>query len=456
MPMAVGSALGGMITLIGTPPNLLISNYRVEAGKAPFDFFAFAPVGITLTIITGLLIIIFLWRLLPKRNNIAEHEDVLVQIKDYVTEVTITKSSSLVGKDMSDIEKISDIEVGLLGFIRKNKKNLDIRRRDKFQENDILIIEAVHGDLNQLIRRYKLKLVHEKKIVADMLRSETISVIEAVVSLNSPLVDKSARSLKLRSRFFINLLAIAREGASIKERLLQASLHAGDVLLLQGYRSNINEATAELGLLPLMKRDLKIGLKTNVILPALCFLCAIVFVSMQILAVEIAFLIAVVILVVARVIDYREVYSFIDWPIIVLLGAMIPLGSALQTSGGTSLIATSFLSIIGDYPSYIVIGSILIVTMLLSAIMNNVTTAIVMAPVAIAVARAKGLDIDPFLMAVVVGSSCSFLTPIGHQNSILIMGPGGYTFWDYFKFGFIIEIIVIIVAVPSILLFWPC
>lgn len=455
MPLSFATILGGMITKIGTPPNLLISSYRESITGSPFSMFDFTPTGLSVAI-GGLLFIIFIgWRFIPERRKASADNRELYQIQDYISEILIPAKSPVVGMTRQQLEDLILGDFSILGMIRGRQKKLAISPDAELKANDILIIEASHEDLNRLVVKGRLELYHGDIIVPESLKGEDISTIEAVVTPGSRIQGRSWQRLRVRSRLNLNLLAVARAGQSIKNRLNHINFNPGDVLLIQGNTENLQENVVNLGLVPLAERTIHLGFKRNILFPLGLFIGGILLASFQILRVEIAFTFVVVAMVGLNLIPMRQVYKNIDWSIIVMLGALIPLGSALQTTGAAKMIGAMLLSITGGGGSIVlVLGLLLILTMTLSDLMNNAATAVVMAPIGADVANLLHMNPDPFLIAVSIGASCSCLTPISHQNNTLVMGPGGYQFFDYLWLGIPLEVVVLITAIPALLYFW--
>ncbi len=455
MPLAFSSILGGLITLIGTPPNILISAFRMQYLGKPYSMFDFAPVGLAACIAGVIFIVLIGWRLLPRaRMTIKTTEDTF-NFSDYITEVRITKDSIFTNDTLEKFEKYSEGNIVVLGIIREGRKRLRLKLDEILQENDILIIETSSIDLEKLLQSTKLEIVGSEKISTEMLSSEHVEVAEVVVPPNSSLIGRSVQRLRLRSYYGINLLALAREGLPVNRRLSNVGLKAGDVLLLQGRSDNLTENINELGFLPLAERGLKIGLPRTAYLPLIIFILALIVAARGMLPVTIAFGVAILAMILLNILPVRRIFESIDFSVLVLLGAMIPVGNALQSSGGTQTIANLLLAISDHMPGWFILGLVLIITMTLSDIMNNAATAVVMAPIAATIAQSLHYNVDPFLMAVAVGSSCAFLTPIGHQNNTLVMGPGGYRFGDYWRMGLPLEILIIFVSLPMIEWVWP-
>jgi di/tricarboxylate transporter len=454
MPIAFASLLGGMTTLIGTPPNIIIATFRADAVGAPFGMFDFAPVGVVIAGAGIVYIALIGWRLLPKRTADKSEED-LFNIDDYITEVMVTKDSKILGKQVGSLRVTDGADVQLLGIVRNNIRMHIPGKQEVLQENDILIIETDTDDLKLLIAETGVVLVGDKLLYKSAKGSEKISFMEAIVMADSPLLGRTASGLRMRSRYELNLLAVARREQKILRRLDRVIFRSGDVLLLQGYEETLRDRIGELGCLPLAKRALQLKHSRKIPLALGLFVASIFLVVMGWFPVQVAFPMAAVAMVLSGVISPKDVYTSIDWPVIVLLGAMIPVGTAMETSGGAEMIAGGILSLGEEVPSWAMLGIIMVITMFLSDIINNAATVVLMAPIAISVALATGSSIDPYLMAVAIGGSSAFLTPIGHQSNTLVMGPGGYAFGDYWRMGLLLELIILIVGVPLIMMIWP-
>lgn len=454
MPIAFASILGGMMTLIGTPPNIIVATFRAEATGAAFGMFDFTPVGLSVAVAGLLFITLVGWRLLPKREPQESSKD-LFEIENYITEVRITKDSKLKGMTFGEIDEMVDGELMALGLVRKKVRMHAPSPSEELKTNDILILEADTETLKSFIDETGVKLVGGKQFRKDAKGSEDIEIMEAVVMAGSPLIDKTAASLQMRTRFGLNLLAVARREKQIRRRIDKVRFEVGDVLLLQGRSINIQDAITAMNCLPLAERDLKIGKPRQVIVALAIFVAAIATVVAGLLPVQIAFAMAAVTMIISKILPLKDVYKHIDWPVIVLLGAMIPVGDAFETSGGADLITRQMVALGQDFPVWVLLGTVMILTMFLSDLINNAATVVLMAPIAIKIAETLTVSADAFLMAVAVGGSCAFLTPIGHQSNTLVMGPGGYRFSDYWKMGLPLEVIIIAAGVPLILLFWP-
>jgi len=454
MPIAFASLLGGMTTLIGTPPNIIIATFRSVETGLPFGMFDFSPVGIVLTLVGIAFITLLGWRIIPKRTE-KESEKELFDIEDYITEVEVIKDTKIEGIRISELASITKSDVQILGLVRNKKRIHPPYYAETFQVNDIIIIETEADELKVFLEDSGTKLVGNEKTSKDAEGSDKITITEAVVMADSSLIKRTASSLCMRDRYGINLLAVARRDKKIHRRMDHVIFETGDVLLLQGQESILNDTITYIGCLPLAKRELRLGYKTKILMALGIFAAAIVLVVANLLPVQVAFTMAAIVMVLTKVLPLKNFYSSIDWPVIVLLGAMIPVGTALETSGGAQIIANTLLNLGDGLQPWVVLAIILTITMLLSGVINNAATVILMAPIAISVAKGLGFSVDPFLMAVAIGGSCAFLTPIGHQSNTLVMGPGGYKFIDYTIMGLPLTIIIIILSVPLIMWIWP-
>ncbi len=454
MPIAFGSLLGGLTTMIGTPPNIIIALVRQQEGAAGFRMFDFFPVGATVTL-AGILFISFIgWRLLPKRKSQASLEE-LFHIQDYISEVRVLKNSSVAGSRIWELGKFKDLEINIIGIARDKRRILRPASTEILQEDDVLVIEADSDDLKAFVDAAKLELAGDKELEKDILGSEDTIMAEAVVMLDSILAGKTALSLNLRRRYGLNLLAVARKGSRINQRIASIRFQPGDVLLLNGPADSINETIVEMGCIPLAQRNLKIGKSKQVIKSLTIFIAAILIATFNILPIQISLTMAATAMVLTRLISIREVYENIDWSVIILLGAMIPVGMAFETSGGAQTVVSYMLKVSHNISPWASLLLILIITTGLSNIINNAAAAVLMAPIAVEVAGALGVSNDPFLMGVALGASCAFMTPIGHQSNTLVMGPGGYKFGDYWRMGLPLQVIVIVVGLPLICIVWP-
>lgn len=455
MPLAFGSLLGGLITQVGTPPNIIISIFRSETMAAePFRMFDFMPVGAGVAL-AGVLFIIFIgWRLIPQRKGQLSREE-LFEIDSYITELVVPKKSELTGKRMRDLEDATDGDIVVVGHVRNEQRFAAPSPYRTFKEGDQLTVKANAEDLQELLNITGLKLVESGKLDAEQLSADEIVIMEATITRDSVMEGRTARSLYLRSRYGVNLIGLARQGGRLKKSPDNVRFRVGDVLLLQGPHDTLYEVLPDLGLLPLVERGLRVGKPRRVLIGLIIFASALMLAALGLLPIQVAFTAAALAMAVTGLISLREIYESVDWPVIILLGAMIPVSMALEASGGASLVAELVLRLSGSAAVWMTLTVILVGTMFLSDLVNNAAAAVLMAPIAIKVAGGLGASADPFLMAVAIGASCAFLTPIGHQSNTLVMGPGGYRFGDYWRMGLPLELIIVVVAIPLLIYVWP-
>lgn len=456
MPLSFGSILGGLITLIGTPPNIIIAAYREEALGAPFQMFDFTPVGAAVAL-TGVLYLTFIgWRLLPSERASSSATDELFEIDAYVAEVIVTEGSPAIGQRISDLDSAADAaDVRIAGLIRGHQKILHNVRRTKIRAKDVILLEAGPTELDKFAHKLDLEVKGDIVKSRELLSSEDVILVEAVVSADSRLIGRVIGDLRLKSRHGLNLLGVSRRGKPIRKQLHKVEFQSGDVLLLQALQEDLANRFQRLGMLPLAERKIDMGRRDQAWIAALFLGGAVALASFGVLSLTIALAAAAFGMVLLNIVPLRELYDSIDWPVIVLVGAMIPIGGALVTTGSTELIADLILLTSDSLSSALILTLLLVVTMTLSDVMNNVATAVVMAPVGISIADQLSLNPDAFLMAVAVGASSAFLTPIGHKNNALVMGPGGYHFGDYWRMGLPLEVVVVVVSVPAIVMVFP-
>lgn len=455
MPLAFASLLGGMTTLIGTPPNIIAASFRESAGAPPFGMFDFSPVGVGVAAAGILFISLVGWRLIPVRKSKSAN-DGLFDVENYITEVRIPEKSPLDGKRLYEVTEFSKTQALVIGLVRGSERRMEPSAHTKLLSGDILIVSAEAENIKKLVQTTGLDLVPDKKIQQADLDSDDVTLIETVIMPNSIMIGGTPRTLNLRGSYGVNLLAISRQGKLLRQRLDSVRFQNGDVLLLQSHVETIKEVVERLGCLPLAQRDLRLAAPKGQMFLALgIFAAALLASAIGLIPVQIAFTAAVLLMVVTRIVNLREAYESVDWPIIILLGAMIPVGAALETTGGAQLIADGILRISSQFPPAFALIVLLVATMFLSDLVNNAAAVVLMAPIAIRTAQGMHSSIDPFLMAITIGASCAFLTPIGHQSNTLVMGPGGYKFGDYWRMGLILEVIVLVVSIPLILVFWP-
>jgi len=453
MPLAFGSLLGGLVTMIGTPPNIIVANFRAEAAGQPFSMFDFTPVGLAIAVAGVLFIGLYGWRLIPVRRT-AGGDGAMFNIEAYMTEVAVPRKSGLSGTSIGTLlAHAGEGEVSVVTLIRRRRKRSHPKPDEVVRIDDHLLLEGSAEGIESILHNTPLQLVGNRDLDTASL-GDGSSIVEAVVTPASRLVRRSIAQAQLEGRHGLHLLALARQGRPMHQHLRQVKVRAGDVLLLEGEPDAIPEALARLGCLPLVQRDIVLHRAPSLI-PLVVFAAAIVLGVSGLLSLPVAFTAAVAALVLSGQMRARELYQGVDWPVIVLLGAMVPVGLAMEQSGASLVLADGIARLAALMPAWGVVALVLVAAMVLSDVMNNAATAILMSQLSIEVAEKLGVSADPLLMAVAVGASCAFLTPIGHQSNVLVMGPGGYRFGDYWRLGLPLEAVIVAVAVPMILWVWP-
>ncbi|WEN43363.1 hypothetical protein CKCBHOJB_02983 [Thauera sp. GDN1] len=522
MPLAFGTILGGMTTMIGTPPNLIVSGFRAQTGAGSFAMFDFTPIGLAVAVVGTLFIVLLGWRLVPAREKASTEG---FETGAYVTEVRVVPDSKAAGLFLREIEsRLDEAGAQIIGLVRNEVRMTAPQSSRKVLAGDILVIEADIEALPEVLATLGLQLEEAGPSSADAARQDgedaqprkspakpaqanrddarktgeqeqggqqkekdkdtkgtsdkkgteaseeaeedeqdaarsaadaEITLMELVVRPEAILIGRSARDLSLRTRYGLNLLAVSRNGSRSKSRLRTLKIQAGDLLLMQGPLEALTEFAADSGCVPLAERELRIPDRRKAWTAGIIMLFAVGSAALGVLPAAISFTLGVLATMALRTIPLRSVYESIDWPVIVLLAALIPVAGAMESTGTADLIARALLDGVARGDAIVALTLVLLVTMFLSDLMNNAATAAVMCPIAIGTAAALGVGADAFLMAVAIGASCAFLTPIGHQNNTLILGPGGFRFGDYWRLGLPLELLVVALSVPLLLLVWP-
>ncbi|SMP33683.1 SLC13 family permease [Shimia sagamensis] len=453
MPLSFATILGGMATLIGTPPNIIIASIREERLGEPFKMFDFAPVG-GLTAIAGLLFVALIgWRLIPDREDAGKK---VADLGQYIAELTVPAESKLIGKRLGEVEPdAEEADVQIIGMMRGGKRLYGSARTNVLREGDALVLEATPDALDEFRAALSLNFSDEKREEQLKAAGDGLDIVEVVVPETARIAGKTAAALGLAWRQGAVLMGISREGRRIRSQIRKTVVQPGDILLILVHKDRGPDVTDWLGCLPLADRGLTVTANSKMWLAIGLFVGAVAAASLGLIYLPIALGLVVIAYVLAKIIPLSELYDHVEWPVVVLLGSVIPLGAALDSSGGTALIANALVGLTAGLPAWAVLTVLMLVTMTLSDVLNNTATTIVAAPVGIQMAQALGVSADPFLMAVAVAASSAFLTPIGHKNNTLILGPGGYSFGDYWRMGLPLEILVVVVSIPAILVFWP-
>lgn len=453
MPMAFASLLSGLLTLIGTPPNLMISNIREDFVGEPYQMFDFSPVGIGICAI-GLVYLTFCWRLLPKDRRGQPLPEDRFSIEDYVSELSVDAESPFLEKTIREVESLVEGTPAIIGLLRNGYRTLAPSGRLKVRAGDVLIVQSDPQSLKNMVDAGRLSLIGSKETEDLSITSDEVGIVEAVVMAGSDLIGATPKEMQLRRRFSVNLVAMRQNGAPRQSRLHDKRFAEGDIIVLQGNLDSMPETLAELGCLPLAERNLQLGRQKFMFLPVLIMAGCVALAVFNILPLAIAFLGGVLLIALLKIMRLNEIYNSIDITIIILLGALIPVTQAMQETGGAELIANALSGMTGGLSLYGVLTIVMIATMVVTPFLNNAATVLLMAPIAGNMAQNMDVSVDAFLMAVAVGASCDFLTPVGHQSNTLVMGPGGYKFTDYWRLGLPLSILVVALGVPVIMLVW--
>src|SRR5437667_7203826 len=454
MPMSFAALLGGLITLVGTSPNILVSQARERLLGLPFRMFDFAPVGIGLTV-AGIAFLAFGYRLLPTGRRATASIEAAFNLDAYATEVTVPQDSPLVGQSITDLEKQAEDEIDTALLIRGGLNKSKPAKNTNIRADELLILHGEPAALERAVAVGKLVLVRHDKTPSKESACDEIGVMEVVVGNESPLIGRTVSQNQLFDRYDLNLLAVSRRGSRITHRLNSVRLRPGDAIVLQGNMRFMPETLGELACLPLAERALGFGRARNTYLPITILATAMLLVALGVVPVAIGFFVAAVLVILTDCITLREAYGAVDWPILIMLGALIPVSDAAQSTGLTASIAGIIALLADILPRWGYVPILLLVGMCVTPFLNNAATVLILAPIAVSLATSLKMNADPLLMAVAIGAGCDFLTPIGHQCNTLVMGPGGYRFGDYWRLGLPLSFIVLLTGVPLILLFWP-
>ncbi|MDV2858249.1 SLC13 family permease [Oceanimonas sp. CAM02] len=491
MPLAFGTILGGMTTLIGTPPNLIVSGFRQASSGDGFSMFDYTPVGLAVALAGIVFIALIGWRLVPGRKQAGMEG---FESGAYITEARVPEGSKAEGLTLRELETaLTDADAQILGLVRNSVRVMPPSPRRRTRAGDILMLEAEAEALSQALSSLGLKLeedlatkeadkekeskkeksqedngTREAVVGADSKKekkdgkdkgesdsSDEIVLMELVILPSSELLGRTAKGIQLRTRFGVNLLAVSRQGQRSFKRLRALAFRAGDLLLMQGSPELIAEFASSTGCVPLAERELRIPDKKKALMAGGIMAASVTVAALGWLPAAVAFASGVLASMVLRTVPPRSVYNAVDWPVVVLLAALIPVADVMETTGTASLVAAWLLDGVAQGSALVALALILVVTMTLSDVMNNAATAAVMCPIALGAASQLGVNADPFLMAVAIGGSCAFLTPIGHQNNTLILGPGGFRFGDYWRMGLPLELLVVAISLPMLLWVWP-
>lgn len=452
MPMAFASLLGGLTTLVGTSPNIIVSRVREEMTGRPFGMFDYLPTGLGLLIV-GLAFLWLGYRLLPQDRRAAPSMGEALSISSYVTQATISAGSPAIDETIAEFLERHEHQVSVASVLRGDMQG-SLHPDMHLCEGDVLILSGEPEALERVVARDQLALAGEAYEQGETSRGE-IGVIEAVVTTNSPLIGRTAGRLLMRERLGINLIAVSRAGEHLTRKPGQIVLRAGDVIVLQGPLDVMPQRLTQFGALPLAERMIRLGSSRKGWLPVVILAAAMIATATGAVPVAVAFFAAAGMVVITGVLTVNEAYDAVEWPILIMLAALIPVSGSLQSTGASEVLATLLADVAAHLPSWGAVALILVAAMAVTPFLNNAATVLVMAPIAAVFANDLGYRPEAFLIATAVGAGCDFLTPIGHQCNTLVLGPGGYKFSDYARLGAPLSLLVVLIGTPLILWTWP-
>ena len=452
MPLAFACILGGMNTTIGTPPNIIISEYKSTISSAGFNFFDFSYVGLVITLLSIVFIAVIGNKFIQLREN-SNSGSALIDLKGYLFEVSVNEDSSAIGMTLSAFKKEAGEDTEVIGIVSESGGVKKVKNNLRIKPDQILVIKTPPDEIGTILDVFGFSIPEELHSFKD----EDLEEIEAMITPGSRLIGRKYDFFLKLAYEELNLLGLWRKGARYRTRLTRETFRAGDVLLL-GVRDldeeDVTNKIKHLGLMPLRQRELQtIPSRSRLLKGLVFFTTSIILVALNVLPTSAAFLLCVLGFARIKIID-SNFYRDIDWPIIIMLAAMIPIGTALQTTGLSDVISSNISLYAADMSLFWLLFLILVITMATTDIINNAATAVIMAPISAGIAIELGYAIEPFLMVVAVGASCAFLTPIGHQCNTVIMGPGNYKFTDYWRLGLPLDLLIITVSIPMILFVW--
>jgi di/tricarboxylate transporter len=470
MPLSFATILGGMVTLIGTPPNIIVASVRQEQLGSPYTMFDFTPVGLAVAVVGVLFVALIGWRLVPGREDPTE---ALTSETSFEAELVVPEESPIIGRVGIDLdEETEKADVILVSILRGGKRSRT-GRLVTIKPEDVLVVKGSSDAIGAFIKATGLQEPQEEedkkaekkprraksengeKKEEDAVTDNRPAIIEAVVRSDSILVGRTAAGLSLRPRFGITLLGLGRAGRMARQQVRNRQIEPGDVLLVTGRGAASNSTLDLLGLIPINRIGVAAFKARDAVLAIGLFAAAVIVATAGILSFTVSIAIAVAAYAALRLVPAREFYERIEWPVVVMLACLLPIGAAFERVGGTALIADTIASATQGYSPVVALVAVMIVTMTLSDVLNNVATIVISGPIAIDLAQRLGANPDTFLMGVAIAASCAFLTPIGHKNNTLVMGPGGFRFSDYWRMGLPLEIVVLCVSVPMLLIVWP-
>jgi di/tricarboxylate transporter len=454
IPLSFSSLLGGAMTLIGTPANILAMGILAERGLPTIGFFGFTPMGLVL-LTTGVLYMALVGRhLLPVREGAQGRQDVY-RLREYVTEARVLTTSPLAGKTLLESGLGRDYDLTVLGLERDGDCLDRIGRDTLIQKDDLLTVEGSPDGLMEVRAALGLAPEAEQRLDLERLEPGNVQLIEATLAPNTGLVGRTLRGVRFRDRYGFTALAIWRHGEAITEKLRDVPLHFGDALLLQGPQHRVRELQEGKDFLVLEPLEVEQLRRNKAPISVAALALAILLVVFADFHISLAMVIAAVIMVLTGCLSIEEAHESIDWRTVFLVAGMLPLGMAMEATGAAQYLADIIVGALGDYGATALLAGIYLLAALITQAMSNAAAIVLIVPIAVDTALALGANHLTFTMAVVIGAATSFLSPVGHKANVLVFGPGGYRFFDYARVGALLTVALLIVSMIFLPLFWP-
>ena len=459
IPLAWASLMGGNMTMIGTPPNILASGILESyAGLEPFQFFDFLPMG-AVVLTAGIIYMLFVGRrLLPERTSPGELSETY-QIQNYLTEMQVLEGSPLVGKTVQEADLDNRFGLNVIHIHVCCQENVTATPESDhwLEPGDELHIEAKPDAILEAQQALNLQPVPDREITPwkEEESRYAFELAEVVLAPNSTLSGKTFKEIDFRSRYGLSILALRHQNQTLFSRLGEVPLTFGDSLLVQGPVENINKLRSDRNLLLLEMPKQEVRRIKKAPIAVMILLGVLLLISTSLLHVSIAMFIGALLMVLTGTLTMDEAYQSIEWKSVFLIAGMLPLGLAMENTGTAQLLANQIINLIGDWGPLAVMMGIFIMTGLLTEVMSNAAATVLAVPIAIDAAMSMGANPHTFVMAIVIAASTSFLMPIGHQVNVLVYGPGGYRFFDYTKVGVWLNLVLLILTALVLPLIWP-
>lgn len=454
MPLSFASMFGGVCTLIGTSTNILVSSIAEKHGLRPFTLFEPSPLGLIMAAAGMAYMFLIGIRLIPERRAGADLTEVF-DIGQYLTDVVLGPEAKSVGTVAAFSPLAKDLDVEILAVFRNGQRLAEPPEQIVLEPGDVIRLNCDTSRLEKLQNRFGVSLISHLGWRDQDVEGDATELVEAVVAPNSPLIGETLKSLQFKDAYGAKVLAIRHHGQLAQSKLDSVPLHAGDTLLLSVPRERL-EPVARNPAFVMVTRKAMPRYRTRKALLAAAIIAAVVAVSaLKIAPIVVAALTGAALLVVTGCLKPEEVYPAVDWKVILMLAGLIPLGTAIETTGLAAQLSAFIVAVFGWFGPVVFLSALYLCTSLLTEVMSNSATAVLLTPIAISSAQAMGVDSRPFLVAVMFAASSSFMTPVGYQTNTLIFGPGAYKVKDFLRVGTPLNLIFWILATIFIPQYWP-